>query len=154
VLAPQPNQGFPIRLATRNAVPAQQFSQFATADVRQRVKPVKAGDCILHLDIVQPACGQNEPFVSKPSRQFDACCVDIAESQPKSQASGSQAFARTGLPLRHDTTLSACNVPAEVKTFGQRYESHPQSRARAGIAHKALESKIDHNSDEHVRHPA
>ncbi|PYV72042.1 MAG: hypothetical protein DMG96_27360 [Acidobacteria bacterium] len=94
-----------------NAVPAQQFSHFAAADVGQRVQPVKAGDCILHLKIVQPACGQNEPSVPKPPRQFDACRVDIAESQPKSQASGSQAFARTGLALWHDTALSACKVP-------------------------------------------
>ncbi len=94
--------------------------------MRQRVQPVKAGDCILHLEIVQTACRQNEPSVSKPPRQFDACRVDTAESQPKSQASGSQAFAWTGLALRHDTTLSGCNVPAEAKTLGQGYESHRQ----------------------------
>ncbi len=50
--------------------------------MRERVQPVKARDCILHLEMVQPACGQNEPSVSKPPRQFDACRVDIAESQP------------------------------------------------------------------------
>jgi len=98
------------RLTAWNAVPVQQFSHFATADMRESVQPVKAGDCILHLEIVQPACGQNEFPVPKPPSQFDAFRVDIAESQTKSQASGSQAFARTGLALRHDTTCGVTPV--------------------------------------------
>ncbi len=61
-----------------------------------------------------------------------------------------------GLDWRFGMTLDYRRVksPAEGKTFERRYESHPQSRARAGIAHTALESKMDHNNDEHVRHPA
>jgi hypothetical protein len=72
-----------------NAVPPQQFLYIEPVEMRQGVQPVNAGDCIFHLEIVQPACRQNEPLVSKLPRQFHACCVDIAESQPKSQASGS-----------------------------------------------------------------
>ena len=72
-----------------NAVPPQQFSYIEAVEVRQCVQPVNARDCIFHFEIVQPACGQNWSLVSKPPRQFHACRVDIAESQPKSEASGS-----------------------------------------------------------------
>jgi hypothetical protein len=79
-----------------------------------------------HLEIMQLACGRTNLLVSEPPCQSDACLVDIAESQPESQASGSQAFSRAGLALGHDATLSACNVPAESKTLEQRYQSHRQ----------------------------
>ena len=72
-----------------NAEPPQPFLCIEAVEMRQGVEPVNAGDCIFHLEIVKPACRQNEPLVSKPPRQFHACRVDIAESQPKSQASGS-----------------------------------------------------------------
>jgi hypothetical protein len=85
---------------------------------------MEAGDCVLHLEIMQAAGGKNEPLVSKSPRQFHACRVNIAESQPKSPASGPQAFAGTASVLRHDSSLSACNVSAEMKTLGQRYESN------------------------------
>ena len=114
-------------LTAGNAVPAQQFSHFAPVDMCQRVQPVNAGNRVLHFEIVQAAGGQDEPSVPKRPRQFRAFRMDIAECQPKSPARGSQAFARSGSALWHDTRLSACNVPAEAETQEQRYESHCRS---------------------------
>jgi len=110
---------------------------------------MEAGDCVLHLEIVQAAGGKNEPLVSKSPRQFHACRVNIAESQPKSPASGPQAFAGTGSVLRHDSRLSACNVSAEMKTLGQRYESH---RVEPVLGNLTKHSNIGNNNDENARY--
>ena len=75
--------------ATRDVVPAHQFSDIAAVNVRQRVQPVNAGNGVLHFEFVQSAGGQDESAVPMLPSQFHAFRMDIAECQPKSPARSS-----------------------------------------------------------------